>query len=198
MKQLTTIIVLIFLVVFVKAQNVKKLDKVNTMDTIPTKGAIFYGNFIQRLGFSSGGFPQEIRLINLDTEEIFAFRVKPTFKSSKENIFIYFIKPGKYAILNYYWTKSKWYGGTMFTEPIFKNIDATDGFEQKIKAGEIKIDELKQFTFTITENSLNYLGNWNFEKGLVSFVNNKTAFDNLLKNKYKKLDFSKATIELPN
>src|SRR5690606_3374808 len=156
--------------------NFTTLEEVSSGDTINNGKGIIYGNFIQRLGFSSGGFPQDIRLINLDTKEVLTFRVKPTFKSSKENTFVYYIKPGNYAILNYWWTQSKWYGGKMFTEPIFKNIDATDNFENKISSGQINIDNLEQFTFSISENSLNYLGTWHFDKGLVSFSNDKTEF----------------------
>ena len=196
MKHSLTII-LIFLTMFAKGQNFTKLEEVSSGDTINNGKGIIYGNFIQRLGFSSGGFPQDIRLINLDTKEVLTFRVKPTFKSSKENTFVYYIKPGNYAILNYWWTQSKWYGGKMFTELIFKNIDATDNFENKISSGQINIDNLEQFTFSISENSLNYLGTWHFDKGLVSFSNDKTEFDNLLKNKYKKLDFSTAMTVIP-
>lgn len=182
---------------FAKGQNLKTLEELSSGDTIQTGQAIIYGNFIQRLGFNSGGFPQDIRLINIDTKEVMAFRVKPTFKSAKENTFIYFIEPGNYAVLNYWWTQSKWYGGKMFTEPIFKDLDATDDLEQKSKSGKIKTEELKQFTFTIADNSLNYLGTWHFDKELVSFTDDKTQFDNVIKTKYKKLDFSTAKINLP-
>lgn len=197
MKYLATTI-LIFLTMFAKGQNFKTLGEVGSGDTISTGQAIIYGNFIQRLGFSSGGFPQDIRIINLDTKEVLTFRVKSTFKSAKENTFIYFIKPGNYAVLNYWWTQSKWYGGKMFTEPIFKDIDATDDFEKKIKSGQANQNELVQFTFAITENSLNYLGTWHFDKGLVSFTDDKIHFDNLVKSKSKKLDFSAAKTVLPN
>lgn len=197
MKYLGTTI-LFFLTMFAKGQNLKTLAEVGSGDTISTEQAIIYGNFIQRLGFSSGGFPQDIRIINLDTKEVLTFRVKPTFKSAKENTFIYFIKPGNYAILNYWWTQSKWYGGKMFTEPIFKGIDGTDDLENKIKSGQTNQNELVQFAFAITENSLNYLGTWHFDKGLVSFTDNKIQFDNLVKSKYKKLDFSAAKTVLPN
>lgn len=196
MKHSVTII-LIFLTMFAKGQNFTTLDEVSSGDTINNGKGIIYGNFIQRLGFSSGGFPQDIRLINLDTKEVLTFRVKPTFKSSKENTFVYYIKPGNYAILNYWWTQSKWYGGKIFTEPIYKNIDATDNFEKKISSGQINIDNLEQFTFSISENSLNYLGTWHFDKGLVSFSNDKTEFDNLLKGKYKKLDFLTSMTVIP-
>jgi len=197
MKYIATTIS-IFLAMFATGQNFKTLGEVGSGDTISTGQAIIYGNFIQRLGFSSGGFPQDIRIINLDTKEVTTFRVKPTFKSAKENTFIYFIKPGNYAILNYWWAQSKWYGGKMFTEPIFKGTDATGDLEKKIKSGQTNQDELVQFTFDIIENSLNYLGTWHFDKGLVSFTDDKIQFDNLVKSKYKKLDFSLAKTVLPN
>jgi hypothetical protein len=196
MKHLATAFFLL-LTIFAKGQDFKTLNETKSGDTISSEEAIIYGNFIQRLGFSSGGFPQDIRLINIETKEVLAFRVKPTYKSAKENTFIYFIKPGKYAILNYWWTQSTWYGGKFFTEPIFKNIDVTDNFEQKIKSGQINQNELEQFTFEITKNSLNYLGTWHFDKGFVSFTDDKMQFDNLVKIKFKKLDFSTATIILP-
>ena len=182
---------------FSKGQDFKALEEVNKGDSLQEGKAIIYGNFIQRLGFSSGGFPQDIRLINTDTKEVLTFRVKPTFKSAKENTFIYFIKPGNYAILNYWWTQSKWYGGKMFTEPIFKGIDGTDDLEQKIKSGQIKTDELEQFHINVTKNSLNYVGTWHFDKGLVSFTDDKAQFDNLVKIKFKKIEFSNAITTLP-
>jgi hypothetical protein len=196
MKHLATLFLLL-LTIISNGQDFLKLNETNSGDALSLEEGIIYGNFIQRLGFSSGGFPQDIRLINLETNEILAFRVKPTLKSAKENTFIYFIKPGKYAILNYWWTKSKWYGAQFFTEPIFKNIDATDNFEQKIKLGQINQNELEQFTFEITKNSLIYLGTWHFDKGLVSFTDDKMQFDNSVKSKFKKLNFSTATTILP-
>ncbi|WP_294346272.1 hypothetical protein [uncultured Sphingobacterium sp.] len=197
MKRIITVI-LVFLSIHIHAQNLKYLNDIASNDGIPIGKAIIYGNFIQRLGFSSGGFPQDIRLINTDTKEVLAFRVKPTFKSSKENTFIYTIEPGNYAILNYWWTNSKWYGGKMYTEYIFKNTDTTDGFEDKVNAGLINLDELERFTFKITENSLNYLGTWHFKTPLVSFKNDKGILDNKIKNKYKAIDFSQANVVLPN
>lgn len=86
----------------------------------------------------------------------------------------------------------------MFTEPIFQGIDASDDFENRIKSGEIDVDYLKEFTFTIIENSINYLGTWHFDTGLVSFTDDKEILDNLLRGRYKNLDFSKALLILPN
>ncbi|HAT92631.1 MAG TPA: hypothetical protein DCS36_09595, partial [Sphingobacterium sp.] len=114
------------------------------------------------------------------------------------NIFIYTIEPGNYAILNYWWTNSKWYGGKMYTEYIFKNTDTTDGFEDKVNAGLINIDELERFTFKITENSLNYLGTWHFKTPPVSFTDDKVILDKKMKDRYKAIDFSQANLVIPN
>lgn len=197
MKHLTTII-LLFITLISKGQDITIIEEVKSKDTIPTGQAIIYGNFIQRLGFSSGGFPQDIRLINLDTKEIYSFRVKPTYKSAKENTFIFTLKPGNYGILNYWWTQSKWYGGKTYTEPIFKGIDTTIDSDQKNISGKVREVEMQQFTFSLMANSLNYLGTWHFDKGLVFFTDDKKQFDESIKSKYQKLDFQKAKIVLPN
>lgn len=191
------IIVLFFPAVFARAQNFKTLYDVSTGDSVTGKSAIIYGNFIQRLGFSSGGFQQDIRLINTDTKEIVSFCVKPTFKSTKENIFCYKIEPGTYAILHYAWVKSKWYGGKFFIEPIYKGIDATDESGSKINAGKVMQEELIQFKFSIPENALYYLGTWHFDTGLVSFTDDKTQFDLKIERYYQKLHFEEAATVLP-
>lgn len=182
---------------FATSQNVTTLVSAAGAFTGGKNDVIICGNFIQRLNFKSGGFPQDIHILNLDTEKIMSFRVKPTFKSSKENTFMYFIKPGNYVILNYLWTESKWYGGKMFNEPIFKDIDATDELEQKIKSGQIKESDLARFSFSVSTNYLNYLGTWHFDSGLVYFSDQKEEFDKLLKKKHKQHDFSKATTSIP-
>jgi hypothetical protein len=158
--------------------------------------SVIYGNFIQRLGFSSGGFPQDVRLYNLDTQEYFAMRVKPTFKSAKENRFCYFIKPGRYAIVDYYWTQSKWYGGKMFTEPIYKNLEASK-IEALRREGKITRADMKSYCFEVFPASIHYAGTWHFDKELVSFSNDRVSIDGNFRTKYKKIDFATAKITLP-
>ncbi len=193
-----TVTFLILSTVFVKAQDIKTLRELSSNDSIPTGKAVIYGNFIQRLGFTSGGFPQDMRIANVNTKEVFAFRVKPTFKSAKENLFCYILEPGTYVILNYYWTQSKWYGGKMFVEPIFKGIDATTNLEEKIKSNQINPNDLTRFSFVIEPTGLHYLGTWHFDTGLVSFTDDKTQLDTLIRDKYKRIDVSKARVVLPN
>ena len=193
---LTLLLISISLQAF--AQNIISLEPVKGNETIITGESIIYGNFIQRLGFSSGGFPQDIRIVNIETNEIYAFRVKPTYKSAKENIFCSHIKPGKYYILNYWWTQSKWYGGKMYAEPIYKGVDATDRFNEKVSSGELVIEKLERFGFVISSNTINYLGTWHFDKGLVSFTNDKGALDSLMSNEFENLDYKKAEINIPD
>ncbi|NJK83149.1 MAG: hypothetical protein HC912_04345 [Saprospiraceae bacterium] len=131
------------------------------------------------------GFPNYVRLINLDTKEVFVFRLKT--KSNIKNHHCYVIKAGNYAILTYWSTQSKWYGRPIPTEPDFKGTDATDNLDKKISSGQLKQEDLVPFIVSITENSLNYLGTWHFDKGLVKFSDDKQNFDNQIEDKYKKL-----------
>lgn len=82
-------------------------------------------------------------------------------------------------------------------EPIFKGVDASNNFDRKIASREIYIDNLQQYIFTIDENSLNYLGVWNFNTGLVSFIDNMNSFDEDFNTKYRNLDFTEAILNLP-
>lgn len=178
-------------------QKVWVLEEVTTIDTIPKGQAIIYGNFIQRFAFSSGGFPQDIQLLDLDKNELLYFRVKPTFKSAKENTFFYFILPGRYAIVKYEYTQSQWYGGMMYTEPIYKGIDASLYMKDKEAAKRVDVSQFEQFAFTVEADQLTYLGAWNFDTGLVSFTDDREAFNLTLKKKYKKLDFATSKTVLP-
>lgn len=181
------------------AQPGRRLEKLGANDTIPAGQAAFYGEFIQRLKkLKSGGYPQDIRLINIETNEVFVFRVKSTFKTSKENQFCYLIEPGTYAILNYWWTESKWYGGKSYMEPIYKGDDSIFETERKIKNKEQRPDELILFKFTVAENTLNYLGTWHFEDSPVFFTNDKEETDKEMLDKYKKLDFPASRIAIPD
>lgn len=159
--------------------------------------AIIYGSFIQRLSTNSIGFPQDIRLVNITTTEVFSFRVKPTLKSGKENTFCYFLKPGTYMILDYWWTDNKWYGGNAIIEPVYNGIDATDSLREKIDNNRISQRALKRFTFKIENGSINYVGTWHFDTGMAYFTNEKDILDEKLEKKYKWLDFVNAQITIP-
>ncbi|MFT5386664.1 MAG: hypothetical protein ACI81W_004077 [Saprospiraceae bacterium] len=162
-----------------KTISIPKVDK----NTIEVKNdAIIYGNFIQRLGFSSGGFPQDIRLQNVETNQILTLRVKPTFQSKKENIMCFKIPKGEYIIHSYWWTKSKWYGGKVHDEPIYKVSNSKP---------------IERFRFLIKEDKIYYIGTWDFDKSIVTFKNEKDNFDKLFKSKYKKLKVKNSEIVIP-
>lgn len=193
---LTTLLLLISFVA--AAQPGRRLEKLGENDTIPAGQAAFYGEFVQRLKkLKSGGYPQDIRLINIETNEVLIFRVKSTFKTAKENAFCYLIEPGTYAILNYWYTESKWYGGKSYMEPIYKGDDSILETERKIKNKEQRPDELVLFKFTIAANTLNYVGRWHFEQSPVFFTNEKEELDKEMRGRYKKMDFEEAQIVIP-
>ncbi|MBC8035222.1 MAG: hypothetical protein H7Y03_13815 [Chitinophagaceae bacterium] len=192
--RLILIAVLLFTSLNISGQRIKVLRQTRPVDTVANGEGIIYGLFIQRLGFASGGFGQDIRLLNLDTKEIFSFRVKPTFKSKKENVFFYHIPSGKYAILNYYWTKSKWYGGEVHTESIYRKSDTISISE----SGSHDHKDVSYYTFSILPSSLNYVGTWNFASEVVLFSNDKDELDKVLTVTLPLLSFKNAVITIPN
>lgn len=182
----------------ISGQKIESLNKADSPKELNDSTSIIYGLFIQRLGFTSGGFPQEIRLQNIITDKIYTFNVKGTMKSGKENPFCYYLKPGMYKLFSYFWTKSKWYGGEMHEERIFKNIDtSTKDYIKRVKNGSIDPDKLEPYYLEIRPNSVYYIGTWHFNTVLVSFSDDKTNLDEQLKKKYSKVDFDQATTKLP-
>ncbi len=161
----------------------------------PGKSAI-YGTFIQRLGFSSGGNPQDIILRHDSSGRIYTMRVKGTFKSAKENFFCFHLPSGKYTLLQYYWTKSKWYGGLVLLEPIAKNVNF-DEAKQLSDKGELSEERLQRYTFILLPNTLHYMGTWHFETATVSFTDDKQQLDEKVAKMYKRLSFPAAITTLP-
>ena len=82
-------------------------------------------------------------------------------------------------------------------EPVYKGIDATDSLREKIDSNRISQRDLKRFVFAIESNTLNYVGTWHFDTGMVYFTNDRTQLDEKLKKKYKRLDFNKAEAVIP-
>ncbi len=192
------LILLTFIIHGIIGQNIESLEKVSKDSKLKNEQSIIYGDFIQRLDFSSGGFPQDIYVKNIETNKSYKYRVKPTYKSRKDNTFCFYIPEGTYFIYSYFWTQSKWYGGIWNGEPIFKGIDATK-YDEKDEIAEeylVKSDSLR-FKFTVRKSSINYLGTWHFDSGLVTFSNDKKTFDLEIKSMYKKLNFKEAIISLP-
>lgn len=182
----------------VHGQTFESLQKAKSSKELNDSTSIIYGLFIQRLGFTSGGFPQEIRLQNILTQKMYTFNVKATMKSGKENSFCYYVKPGMYKVLSYYWTKSKWYGGEVHEEPIFKGVDTTTkAYNNAVKKGTLDTCQLQSYHIEIRPKGIYYLGTWHFDAGLVSFSDDKASLDDKLKNKFSNIDFENAITKLP-
>lgn len=196
MKYLFTLLLLLCFG-WAEAQSIKTLEEVELKEQVKEGEAIIYGSFIQRLKFSSGGFAQDIRIQNLATQRTYTFNVKPTFKSARQNFFCYHVPAGDYVILNYWWTESKWYGGKVTTEQIFKDAAFSDLQKEMKEKGTVS-RELQPYKFSVQPGSLNYLGTWHFDKEIVSFSNEKESTDNDLKSKYRNLEFQKAQTSLPD
>ncbi len=60
----------------INGQKIESLKKADSSKELNDSTSIIYGLFIQRLGFTSGGFPQDIRLQNIITDKIYTFNVK--------------------------------------------------------------------------------------------------------------------------
>jgi len=192
------VLFLCFSTVLLKGQDVKALDKVLNTENVRDNKSIICGSFIQRLGFSSGGFPQDIIIQNNDTKEFFKFRVKPTYTSKKENQFCVHINPGSYIIVNYLWTQSKWYGGTMYGEPIIKNLDVSHYIEEnKVISKELYEDISLRYKFNVEKGKIVYLGTWHFDTGLVSFTDDKENLMAIIGAKYKKINLKESVTMIP-
>lgn len=180
------------------SQKIQSLKKADSSKELNDSTSIIYGLFIQRLGFTSGGFPQEIRLQDIVTKKLYSFNVKGTMKSSKENPFCYYIKPGMYKVFSYFWVKSKWYGGEMHEESIFKNVDTSaKDYIKEVKNGNIDPAKLESYYIEIRPQNIYYLGTWHFDTGLVSFSDDKISLDEKLKKKYSNINFEDAKVKLP-
>jgi hypothetical protein len=176
---------------------VKPLKAATKKDFENKKHAVIYGNFIQRLGLSSGGFAQEIKIFNPVTNEMFSLQVKPTFKSAKENTFCFIIKPGTYKIINYMYVESKVYGGKIFNEPVFKTKELIESNENLNK--DINEEKYKaRYSFTIAENEVYYVGTWNFDDEIPLFSDDKVEFDEIIKTDFPINLLEKAKIAIPD
>jgi hypothetical protein len=188
---------LISITVCSNAQRVRLLKRVVDKESRNYKSAMIYGVFVQRLGFSSGGFAQFVQLYNLDSQKYYRLQVKEPFTSAKENFFCAELPIGKYEIRSYNYVRSKWYGGMIYEEPIFKNFDASDTLNSNSLKDSTKALSLERFTFVVTDVAPYYVGLWDFNSGLVKFSSNKEDADEKLKRLIHISDGSNAISILP-
>lgn len=179
-----------------KSQPIQRLEAVLPNDTLRAGQGVVYGCFLQRIGITGLGFPQDIRIECMETRKKFPFRVKDAFTIAKASTFLYHIPAGNYIILNYCWTQSKLLGSVIYTEPIYKGYSALDLYNSKKFDGFFK-ERLQRFTFLIVAGTLNYLGTWHFDQPVVSFKEDKERLECRLMRKYRHLNFIAANKALP-
>ncbi|MDQ2772609.1 MAG: energy transducer TonB [Bacteroidota bacterium] len=154
----------------------------------PAGEGIVYGSCIQRLGFESGGLGQYVRLVNLSTGKPVTLEVKPPMRSRKQHTFCYALPPGRYALYQYEYSVSKWYGAEIHDENLRKPARA---------AATTSLNGTR-FRFTVAPGKLHYLGTWNLEKeNAPVFHNDKAALDAQLTPLFKILDFTQALVAVP-
>jgi TonB family protein len=160
-------------------------DWATARKTIPSDRGVVYGECLQRLGFSSGGFAQYVRLVNLDTHKAVRINVKPAFKSRQANSFCYALPPGRYALHSYEYTDSKWYGGVMHAESLRKSA----ALDAPLTAA--------RYVFTVLPGQLHYVGTWDFSQPQPVFLNQKAAFDTQLNKEIDAARLDAATVAVP-
>lgn len=143
---------------------------------IPADKGVIYGHCLQRLGFSSGGLPQYVRLLNLTTGKFYRILVKPAVRSRSENEFCVALPPGRYAL--------QWYEYSYGTEAL-----------RKASRGPLTD---RRFTFTLLPGQLHYVGKWDFtQPNAPRFLSEKAVLDARLGPDDQKL-YQEAVTTLPH
>ncbi|MBD2715487.1 energy transducer TonB [Microvirga sp. STR05] len=143
--------------------------------TIPADKGVLYGNCIQRLGFSSGGLPQYVRVLNLTTGKFYRILVKPAMRSRSENGFCVALPPGRYAL--------QWY-------------EYSYGLDALRKAGQGRLTDTR-YCFTLQPGQMHYAGKWDFSQpDAPRFLNEKVQLDAHFSAETKAL-YEGAVISLP-
>ncbi|MBO0357300.1 energy transducer TonB [Hymenobacter sp. BT186] len=145
---------------------------------LPAGKGLIYGSCIQRLGFSSGGLPQHVLLVDLATPKVLRVIVKPTMKSRKENEFCVALPAGTYALYQYYYS----YGNDELRKP----------------SNQIGTIAATRYVFTVQAGQLNYVGTWDFSTPQQpSFRPDETALQKRINPTYRKLGFADAVLSVP-
>ncbi len=155
--------------------------------TFPADRGVVYGSCIQRLGFESGGLGQYVRLVNLSTGKPVTLEVKPPMRSRAQNTFCYALPPGRYALYQYEYSASKWYGPEMHVENLRK-------------PGPVAATALREtrYLFTVAAGQLHYVGTWHLEaENAPVFRNEKAVLDAQLAPLFKTLNFKQAVVAVP-
>ncbi|MBC6698012.1 energy transducer TonB [Hymenobacter puniceus] len=123
---------------------------------LPADKGVLYGNCIQRLGFSSGGLPQYVRVLNLTSGKFYRILVKPAMRSRSENSFCVALPPGRYAL--------QWY-------------EYSYGLDALRKPGQGQLTDTRYY-FTLQPGQMHYVGKWDFsQQDAPRFLNEKAQLD---------------------
>ena len=152
------------------------------------KQGLVYGSCIQRLGFSSGGLSQHVRLVNLATGKALLLEVKPLLRSRRENPFCYALPPGRYALYRYEFAESKWYGAEVHEESVRKRQAAHSG-------GSL---QASRYLFTVQPGKVHYVGTWHLEQeNAPAFTDDKATLDAQFTPVFKHLNLAEAVTAIP-
>ncbi|PJJ59253.1 energy transducer TonB [Hymenobacter chitinivorans] len=145
--------------------------------SLPADKGVIYGSCVQRLGFSSGGLGQYVRLQNLTTHKVVRILVKPVMRSRPENEFCVALPPGRAALYSY---------------------EYSYGVEQvrKLHNGPALADT--RYTFEVRPGQLHYVGTWDFRQPFQPrFQRDKATLDQLLQAANPGLPLAEALETLP-
>lgn len=143
---------------------------------LPADKGLVCGSCVQRLGFSSGGIPQYVRLRHLGAGKVVRISVKPTMRSRSENDFCVALPPGRYALQQYEYG----YG-----------VEAL----RKHRTGALTDT---RYVFGVRAGQLSYVGVWDFSAPQQPrFRLDQAALAERINPTYTKLGFAEAVLALP-
>jgi len=158
------------------------------LDQAPPAGyGVLYGTCLQRMGLSSGGIAQYVRLVNLSTGQVFRLNVKPTLRSRRENPFCYALPAGRYALSQYEFNHSS----------VLLDFRA----ERLLRPRPVPGPNVAatRYLFTLAAGQLHYVGTWNFaNENEPIFLDEKSLLDPVLQADYPAAGLAGARVALPH
>ncbi len=199
------LILLMMNVLCPKAQSqysrIKQLYALDKRDTLKEGYSIIYGSFMHRKRFSDRYERyDEVRLQDTVTGENFAFSMLPDNFKVNFYMMAFYIKPGVYFLTDYYYAERR-----LIPKSDKSSYEAAyygqfrGSKKEAIVRSTLVNDSIpsKHYILVIKENSVNFIGNWNFNDMDPPFKNKKEKLDDLMEFHFPRLDLKKANIALP-